>query len=165
MAMDIVINRTAPSGLTKVEWTFKLMDNFIVLTQCYEYTRATEKDKFVISNMPDAFLAETESVCKPEIIILLGEYVQLPYLSVVILTCNPSGLMFNDKSLFGNAVPLKTALLFSLCSRIPIEIILVRLKQGHSIKEVHEMYPWVPMKTLKGAIDEITHYVIKTLHA
>jgi len=50
-------------------------------------------------------------------------------------------------------------------TRISIEIVLIRLRQGHTIKEIHETYPWFPMKNLKGAISEITNHVVKSLHA
>jgi len=50
-------------------------------------------------------------------------------------------------------------------TRIPIEVILYRLKEGHSVKEIHEMYPWVNMNTLEGAIDEAIQLINTTFHA
>ena len=50
-------------------------------------------------------------------------------------------------------------------TRIPIEVILARLKQGHTIKEVHQMYNWVSLITLKGALDEVSNIIVSTLHA
>lgn len=49
-------------------------------------------------------------------------------------------------------------------TRIPIDVILYRLKEGHSVEELCRMYPWVSKKTLSGAIDEAIH-LITTLHA
>ena len=39
-------------------------------------------------------------------------------------------------------------------TRIPISVILYRLKDGHSLAQILEMYSWVDRKTLEGAIDE-----------
>ena len=39
-------------------------------------------------------------------------------------------------------------------TRIPISTIFYRLRDGHSVEDIHDMYRWVPMETLKGAIDE-----------
>ena len=39
-------------------------------------------------------------------------------------------------------------------TRIPIEVILYRLKDGYSVEEIHELYPWADRKTLQGAIEE-----------
>jgi uncharacterized protein (DUF433 family) len=50
-------------------------------------------------------------------------------------------------------------------TRIPIEVILHRLKEGNSLAAIHKMYAWVDMKTLTGAIDEAIQTVTTTLHA
>lgn len=50
-------------------------------------------------------------------------------------------------------------------TRIPIAIILSLLKQGYMMQEIHDMYPWVSLQKLKGAIDEIAAFVSTTLHA
>lgn len=50
-------------------------------------------------------------------------------------------------------------------TRIPIEVILYRLKEGHTLDELHQMYPWVERSTLEGAIDEAIHLVSTTFHA
>lgn len=50
-------------------------------------------------------------------------------------------------------------------TRIPIEVILHRLKEGNSIEAIHKMYSWVDMTTLAGAIDEAIQTVANTLHA
>lgn len=50
-------------------------------------------------------------------------------------------------------------------TRIPISVILARIKQGHTVDEIHEMYNWVSLKKLKGAIDELSEIVVSTLHA
>ncbi len=38
-------------------------------------------------------------------------------------------------------------------TRIPIEVILYRLKEGYSLDTIHEMYSWVDKNTLEGAIN------------
>lgn len=50
-------------------------------------------------------------------------------------------------------------------TRIPVAVILSMLKQGYTVGEIHKMYDWISLKTLKGAIDEITNLVVSTLHA
>jgi len=50
-------------------------------------------------------------------------------------------------------------------TRIPIEVILHRLKEGYPIEALHAMYEWVDIKTLEGAIDEVIHLVNTTFHA
>ncbi len=50
-------------------------------------------------------------------------------------------------------------------TRIPIEVILYRLKEGYSIAAIHTLYPWVDMHTLEGAIDEAIHAITTTFHA
>lgn len=49
-------------------------------------------------------------------------------------------------------------------TRIPIEVILYRLKEGNTIDEIHEMYPWVNKKVLSGAIEEAIHTIVTTLN-
>lgn len=39
-------------------------------------------------------------------------------------------------------------------TRIPIDVILHRMKDGYSMDEIHKMYPTPSLKTLKGAIGE-----------
>jgi uncharacterized protein (DUF433 family) len=50
-------------------------------------------------------------------------------------------------------------------TRIPIEVILHRLKEGNSIEEIHKMYSWIDIKTLTGAIEEAIQTITTTLHA
>ncbi len=50
-------------------------------------------------------------------------------------------------------------------TRIPIEVILYRLKEGYPVAVIHDMYPWVERTTLEGAIDEAIRYVTTTFHA
>ena len=40
-------------------------------------------------------------------------------------------------------------------TRIPIAVVIQRLKEGSTIKEIHEGYSWVPLKTIEGAINEL----------
>jgi uncharacterized protein (DUF433 family) len=49
-------------------------------------------------------------------------------------------------------------------TRIPIEVILYRLKDGYFVEEIQELYHWVDIKTLTGAIDEAIQTVATTLH-
>lgn len=49
-------------------------------------------------------------------------------------------------------------------TRIPIDVILYRLKEGISVKELYKMYPWVEKGKFEGAIDEVvelTHKLAK----
>jgi len=50
-------------------------------------------------------------------------------------------------------------------TRIPIEVILYRLKEGYPVEVIHQMYPWVKSTILEGAIDEAIQVVQTTLHA
>jgi uncharacterized protein (DUF433 family) len=50
-------------------------------------------------------------------------------------------------------------------TRIPIEVILYRLKEGYSIEAIHDLYPWVERNTLAGAIDEAIRQITHTFHA
>ena len=50
-------------------------------------------------------------------------------------------------------------------TRIPIEVILHRLKEGNSIEAIQKMYSWVDLKTLTGAVEEAIQTVTTTLHA
>ena len=50
-------------------------------------------------------------------------------------------------------------------TRTPIEVILYRLKQGNSLEAIHEMYPWIDVDALSGALEEVIHTVTTTLHA
>ena len=46
-------------------------------------------------------------------------------------------------------------------TRIPIEVILYRLKEGYTLKDLHKMYPWVEMEKLEGVLEELAHKVNK----
>ena len=50
-------------------------------------------------------------------------------------------------------------------TRIPIEVILHRLKEGNSIEAIQKMYSWVDLQMLTGAIEEAIQTVTTTLHA
>jgi uncharacterized protein (DUF433 family) len=50
-------------------------------------------------------------------------------------------------------------------TRIPVTTILYRLRDGHSLADIHDMYPWVDMKTLKGAIEEAIERIDAPAHA
>jgi uncharacterized protein (DUF433 family) len=50
-------------------------------------------------------------------------------------------------------------------TRIPIEVVLYRLKEGHTVEAIHDFYPWVDIKTLENAIDEAIQRINTTFHA
>ncbi len=50
-------------------------------------------------------------------------------------------------------------------TRIPISVILAKVQQGHTVQDIHEMYNWVSLAKLKGAIDEVGQIVVSALHA
>ncbi len=45
---------------------------------------------------------------------------------------------------------------------IPVSRIVYLLSQGYSVQAIHEDYPWVKMKVLKGVIDEIVEIINKS---
>ena len=49
-------------------------------------------------------------------------------------------------------------------TRIPIEVILYRLRDGYSLKDIHRLYPTPTMATLKGAISEAIALLAPKLH-
>ena len=49
-------------------------------------------------------------------------------------------------------------------TRIPLEVILYRLKEGYPLEAIHAMYPWVDMNVLEGAIDEAIQAITTTFH-
>jgi uncharacterized protein (DUF433 family) len=49
-------------------------------------------------------------------------------------------------------------------TRIPIEVILYRLKDGYSLQEIHRLHPTPTMTTLKGAIGEAIDLLAPRLH-
>jgi uncharacterized protein (DUF433 family) len=49
-------------------------------------------------------------------------------------------------------------------TRVPIEVILYRLKEGNSVDTIHEMYFWIDKRVLAGAIEEAIQTLIATLH-
>lgn len=40
-------------------------------------------------------------------------------------------------------------------TRIPIAVVIQRLKEGYTIEAIQEGYSWVPLKTIEGAISEL----------
>jgi uncharacterized protein (DUF433 family) len=50
-------------------------------------------------------------------------------------------------------------------TRIPLEVILHRLKDGYSIEALQQMYNWVDLNTLTGAIEEAIQAITTTFHA
>lgn len=50
-------------------------------------------------------------------------------------------------------------------TRTPITVLLHYLKAGYSVEEIQDLYPWIPMETLKGAFDEAIDVVARYSHA
>lgn len=50
-------------------------------------------------------------------------------------------------------------------TRIPIDVILHRLKEGNSVKSIRKMYSWASLDTLSGAIEEAIQTISAKLHA
>ena len=50
-------------------------------------------------------------------------------------------------------------------TQIPIEVFLYRLKEGYPLEAIHDMYRWVDMKTLEGAVDEAIPAITTTFYA
>lgn len=46
-------------------------------------------------------------------------------------------------------------------TRISIDVILYRLRDGYTIKELHKMYPWVELKTFEGVLEELAGKINK----
>ena len=44
-------------------------------------------------------------------------------------------------------------------TRIPVSLVLIRLKQGYSLKTLHEHYPHVPITTFEGVLEELAEKV------
>ena len=44
-------------------------------------------------------------------------------------------------------------------TRIPVSLILIRLKQGSTLKEIQEDYHWVKLTTFEGALEELAQQV------
>lgn len=40
-------------------------------------------------------------------------------------------------------------------TRIPVAVIIQRLKEGYTLESIQEGYPWVPLKTIEGAVGEL----------
>lgn len=46
-------------------------------------------------------------------------------------------------------------------TRIPVDVILYRLKEGNTLKDLHKMYPWVEMEKFEGVLEELARKVNK----
>lgn len=49
-------------------------------------------------------------------------------------------------------------------TRIRIAQFLTFLKQGKTLKEINEWYPWISMRKLSGAIDEAIDLITHSAH-
>lgn len=50
-------------------------------------------------------------------------------------------------------------------TRIPIAVIIQRLKEGYTLELIQEGYPWVPLKVLEGAINELVEELSQSKNA
>ena len=50
-------------------------------------------------------------------------------------------------------------------TRIRIAQFLQFLRDGSTLQEIHELYPWITMKKLSGAVDEAIDIVTQSSHA
>lgn len=50
-------------------------------------------------------------------------------------------------------------------TRTPIVVLLHYLKAGYPVEEIQDMFPWITLKTLKGAFDEAIDVVANYNHA
>jgi uncharacterized protein (DUF433 family) len=50
-------------------------------------------------------------------------------------------------------------------TRIPIAVVIVRLKEGYTLKAIHDGYPWVSLKTLERAVSELVDRLSSTKDA
>lgn len=39
-------------------------------------------------------------------------------------------------------------------TRTPIAVILYRVSEGYNLKDIQQDYPWIPLETLRGAVEE-----------
>lgn len=46
-------------------------------------------------------------------------------------------------------------------TRVPIDVILYRLKEGYTLKDLHKMYPWVELKKFEGVLEELASSINK----
>jgi uncharacterized protein (DUF433 family) len=69
-----------------------------------------------------------------------------------------SKYILSDPTIMGGAPVIKG-------TRIPLEVILHRLKDGYSIEALQQMYNWVDLTTLTGAIEEAIQAITTTFHA
>lgn len=49
-------------------------------------------------------------------------------------------------------------------TRIPIDAILYHLKDSYTVDQIHEMWSYVPIDTLKGAIQEALELAIDVIN-
>jgi len=46
-------------------------------------------------------------------------------------------------------------------TRIPVDVILYRLKEGYTIRDLHKMYPWVKSEKFEGVLEELANKIYK----
>ncbi len=49
-------------------------------------------------------------------------------------------------------------------TRIPVKVILYRLKEGYTLAAIRKLYPWVTIQTLEGAVDEAIQMISSPSH-
>lgn len=47
-------------------------------------------------------------------------------------------------------------------TRVPIAVILYRLKDGKTLNDIHKMYPWIGLQKLEAVLDELANKLICT---
>lgn len=50
-------------------------------------------------------------------------------------------------------------------TRIPIAVVVARLKEGYTLTQIHDGYPWVPLKNLERAVNELVNRLSTTKDA
>lgn len=63
----------------------------------------------------------------------------------------------SDPKIMGGALVIKG-------TRIPVKVILYRLKEGNTLAAIRKLYPWVNLQTLEGAVDEAIQMIRSPSH-
>lgn len=79
------------------------------------------------------------------------------YYLLCIIRCMKKYIVSNSQILGGTPVISGT--------RVPIARILFLLKEGYTIEAIHDEFPHVPIKTIKGAVNELIENLGKSEYA
>jgi uncharacterized protein (DUF433 family) len=44
-------------------------------------------------------------------------------------------------------------------TRTPIAVVLYRMSEGETLAQIHSDYPWIPVTTLQGALEEVGKFI------